>query len=179
MTHRLRTRRPDARGFTLIELLVTVAIIGILMVVTVPSFLRAKMSGNEVSAIASLRTINTAESAYAGVAAQGRYATQLSVLTQACPGGSQGFLSLEFVGDPSQKSGYSIALDPGAAAAGPPDCNGMVTREGYYLTGQPITSGRTGFRSFATSESGVIYFNASGAPPTEPQISGGGATPIQ
>jgi prepilin-type N-terminal cleavage/methylation domain-containing protein len=175
----LRTSRSSARGFTLIELLITVGIIGIIMIVTVPSLLRAKMSGNEVSAIASLRTINTAESAYAGSASEGKYATQLSVLTQPCPGGSQGFLSVEFAGDPSQKSGYSVVLDAGTSAAGPPDCNGVVTREGYYLTGEPITSGRTGLRSFATSESGVIYFNASGAPPTEAQISGGGATPIQ
>ncbi len=96
-----------------------VAIIGVLAAVTIPSLLRAKMSGNEVSAIGSLRTINTAEAAYADVAASGAYATQLSVLTQPCPGGSQGFLSTEFAADPSQKSGYVIVLDPGSAVAGP------------------------------------------------------------
>jgi type IV pilus assembly protein PilA len=179
MTQDLSTRRPDSRGFTLIELLITVAIIGVIMIATVPGLLRAKMSGNEVSAIASLRTINTAETAYAGVAAQGKYAAQLSVLTQACPGASQGFLSVEFAGDPAQKSGYSIVLDAGTSQAGPADCNGVVTRDGYYLTGEPITSGRTGLRSFATSEAGTIYFLSSGAPPTEAQITGGGATPIQ
>ncbi len=174
------TGRLDATGFTLVELLITVAIIGVLATVTIPSLLRAKMSGNEVSAIGSLRTINTAEAAYADVAASGAYATQLSVLTQSCPGGSQGFLSTEFAADPSQKSGYVIVLDPGSAVPAQADCNGVNTRRGYYLTGEPITANRTGVRSFATSSAGAIYFNPSGAPPTEAQIGpGGGATPIQ
>ncbi len=170
----------NATGFSLVELLITVAIIGVLATVTIPSLLRAKMSGNEVSAIGSLRTINTAEAAYSDVAASGSYATRLSVLTQPCPGGSQGFLSTEFAADPSQKSGYVIVLDPGSAAPAQPDCNGVNTRRGYYLTGAPITTNRTGVRSFATSSAGAIFFSASGGPPTEAEIGpGGGATPIQ
>jgi prepilin-type N-terminal cleavage/methylation domain-containing protein len=174
------TGRLDATGFTLVELLITVAIIGILATVTIPSLLRAKMSGNEVSAIGSLRTINTAEAAYADTAASGAYATQLAVLTQPCPGSTQGFLSTEFAADPSQKSGYVIVLDPGSAPAAQADCNGVNARRGYYLTGEPISANRTGVRSFATSSAGAIYFSASGAPPTEAQIlPGGGATPLQ
>ena len=174
------TGRLDATGFTLVELLITVAIIGVLASVTIPSLLRAKMSVNEVSAIGSLRTINTAQAAYADGAASGAYATQLFVLTQPCPGGSQGFLSTEFAADPSQKSGYVIVLDPGSAAPAQADCNGVNTRGGYYLTGEPIAANRTGVRSFASSSAGAIYFNPSGAPPTEAQIGpGGGATLIQ
>ena len=130
------------------------AIIGVLAAVTIPSLLRAKMSGNEVSAIGSLRTINTAEAAYADVAASGAYATQLSVLTQPCPGGSQGFLSTEFAADPSQKSGYVIVLDPGSAAPAQADCNGVNTRRGYYLTGEPITANRTGITELRHVERG-------------------------
>jgi prepilin-type N-terminal cleavage/methylation domain-containing protein len=180
MRKRKATSSLNATGFTLVELLITVAIIGVLASVSIPSLLRAKMSGNEVSAIGSLRTINTAEAAYSDVAASGAYATQLSVLTQPCPGVSQGFLSTEFAADPSQKSGYVIVLDPGSAVPAQADCNGVNTRHGYYLTGEPITANRTGVRSFATSSAGTIYFNSAGAPPTEAQIGpGGGATPIQ
>ena len=180
MRKRTTTRRVNAKGFSLVELLITVAIIGVLATVTIPALLRAKMSGNEISAIGSLRTINTAEAAYSDAAASGAYATQLSVLTQPCPGGSQGFLSTEFAADPSQKSGYEIVLDPGTAAPAQADCNGVNTRRGYYLTGAPIASNRTGVRSFATSNTGVIFFNPSGAPPTEAQMGpSGGAAPIQ
>jgi type IV pilus assembly protein PilA len=53
------------RGFSLIELLILVAIILILAAIAIPNFLRAKIAANESSAVASLRTITTAEATYA------------------------------------------------------------------------------------------------------------------
>ena len=53
------------RGFSLIELLIVVFIILIIASVSVPGFLRARISANQSSAVASVRQINTAEGTYA------------------------------------------------------------------------------------------------------------------
>ncbi len=174
-----RTNKSSA-GFTLIELLAVVAIIGILATLAVPTLLRTRITANEVSAIGSMRAINTAESAYAASAAAGSYATQLAVLVLSCPGSTTGFISPDLANDPSQKSGYEIELGPGTAVAGSADCNGSPSHVGYYLTAVPNTIGLTGHRGFATSSRGVIFFDSTGAPPTEAAMApGGGGRPIQ
>src|ERR1051326_6293850 len=59
----LYSRQKDA-GFSLIELLIVVAVIMIIATIAIPNLLRSRQLANESAAVASLRTIMTAQLTY-------------------------------------------------------------------------------------------------------------------
>jgi prepilin-type N-terminal cleavage/methylation domain-containing protein len=91
------------KGFSLLELLIVVAIILIIATIAIPSLLRSRQAAHEAAAVATLRTINTAEVTYLSTAA-GQFG-QISDLI-----GNQ-LIPSNFIPGPVSGYNFSIVLD--------------------------------------------------------------------
>jgi type IV pilus assembly protein PilA len=111
------------QGFSLLELLIVVAIILIIATIAIPSLLRSRQSAQESSAVAQIRTINTAEVTYLS-SNGGAYGSLPQLITQ-------GMLDARFSGS---VSGYNFTVEASGtdytASARPSSTN--AGRFGYY-----------------------------------------------
>ena len=152
-------------GFSLIELLIVVAIILIIAAIAIPNLIASRMSANEASAVQSLRTIQSAETAYATTYASVGFSATLADLsdgsTNPCVATTTQACLIDSVLASGRKSGYTITWTG----------DGLTPSSAYNLNADPDVRGGSGRRSFFTNYPGVIRFNDSGpATITDPPI---------
>ncbi len=136
-------RHKNTRGFSLVELLIVVAVIGIIVAIAVPNYLRSRQAACSASAVSSLRIINSGQNAYR--ASSGTFATfaQLS--------------NANFFSDPSlrngQKSRYAFEIS-------------AATPNSYRANATPADT-PAAWQHYFVNESGVIRYSNAPGPATE------------
>jgi prepilin-type N-terminal cleavage/methylation domain-containing protein len=152
----------NERGFSLIELLIVVAIILIIAAIAIPNLLRSRMAANEASAIATLRSVSTAQITYRITYPDVGYAAKLDNLSPTS-------------GTPT--SSNADLLDKGISTA-------PYTHSGYKFStvgstlvfnadAAPVQPGQSGQRSFCTDTPAAIFFS-----PTETGCVPGTSSPL-
>ena len=133
-------KKNNEKGFSLIELLVVVIIIAIVAAIAIPNLIASRKAANEASAIASMRSIHTAQTTYFSTTGLNvNYANGIDTLA--------GFLDSSLTGAaPSTKSGYTFNTV-------------ATTAQVYCATAAPVggATSTTGLNGFAVSQFGQIY----------------------
>jgi type IV pilus assembly protein PilA len=142
------------KGFSLIELLIVVAIILIIAAIAIPNLMRSKMAANEASAVASVRTLNTAATTYSSTYGIG-FPAGLANLAPAAAATAAAADLIDNVLATGTKSGYNFVLTPLAAVGG--------VVPGYSINSNPVKQDTTGIRYFFSDQSAVIRQAIGGA----------------
>ncbi len=145
-------------GFTLLELAIVIAILAVLMAITAPRLLRARMQANESKAISALRTIATAQTLFRtarivdddedGV---GDYGTLGQLVN---PGGGIGPFIDTRLGSGASR-GYLITVDVTLGNADTPAA--------FTANADPRVAGKTGVRRFFVDETSVVRYTSNGS----------------
>ena len=150
-------------------LLMLVAFIGIIAAIAIPSLLRARVSANEAATIGDLRTVVSAEAAYAS--SNGGHYDQLECLAkpQECipgyPLDGPSFLQEVFA---SVRTGYQREFQGGLPADGSEVAFANLSPtsvQSFVYLAYPVNPGVTGTRGFCADYTGRICVTMDGSRP--------------
>jgi prepilin-type N-terminal cleavage/methylation domain-containing protein len=147
----------DTAGFSLVEILVVVMVLLVIAAIAIPNLVHAKLRANEAAAVASVRTIQTAQTMYANSYPEVGYSANLANLgshgsTCEKPTSTSACIIMDEALTSGLKSGYIFDLVN----------DGNKPSLGYTVNATP-ESGSTGRCSMSSSESGEIHLTVVGA----------------
>src|SRR6476469_9005030 len=145
----IRNANLGLAGFSLVEILVVVMVILIIAAIAIPNLVHGKMRANEAAAVASVKTINTAELMYSGSYPEVGFSSSLANLGShgsSCehPTSTNACLIMDEALTSGLKNGYIFEIVG----------DGSATPE----------SGVSGRCSISSNEGGDIHLSIPGAP---------------
>lgn len=149
----MQRQRRKNRGFSLIELLIVIAIILIISAIAIPKITSTKRMANEVAAIRSCQTINTAQIQY--FAQFGRYASTLAELGPPPGGAAPSPAAAQLIDENLVDGihlGYAFSM--------------IGTPAGYSVNADP-QSPDSGSRTFYTDHSTTVRYRFGSDPASE------------
>ena len=143
-------------GFSLIELLIVVAIILIIAAIAIPNLLQARISANEASAAASLRSIKTAEYAYFNTYPTIGYAASIANLggtgTPCVPSTSASCLLDNDLATATPGAGAKSGYDFLATGI----ISGGAINSAFVAGASPVAVNQTGNHHYCSTDDGVL-----------------------
>jgi type IV pilus assembly protein PilA len=151
--HAIKVARSNLAGFSLVEILVVVMVILIIAAIAIPNLVHGKMRANEAAAVASIKTIQTAEVLYFNSYPEVGYSANLANLGtngSSCekPTSTNACLIMDEALTSGIKNGYVFEIVG----------DGNKPTSAYTVTASPESS-VSGRCSVSSSESGELHFS--------------------
>jgi competence protein ComGC len=130
-------------GYIATGLVVLIVPILIIAAIAIPNLLRSRMAANEASAVATVRTLNSASASYAEK--NNQYAESLQELESA------GLIDSSIAS--GNKNGYHFSYESG-------DSDGDGVRDKYWVVASPVSRDSSGVTEFCSDETAIVRRDA-------------------